>query len=146
MTAFIGSEWVIIITWYENCWTELHIMLKYVNKGLSKNVNIFMSVQTVHFFRPTPPKVYRPTFWGSKSRVSRSTTFNEQQQKLTRLRSLLCDKWYLWLCIMMYRLQLIWHTSTFNLKLYFLCIQRKYVQFHNITFKMPKSQILIQLD
>ncbi len=25
------------------------------SKGPSKNVNIFMSVQTVHFFRPPPP-------------------------------------------------------------------------------------------
>ncbi len=24
-------------------------------KGTSKNINIFMSVQTVHFFRPPPP-------------------------------------------------------------------------------------------
>ncbi len=29
---------------------------KYIsNKGPPKNVNIFMSVQTVHFFRPPPP-------------------------------------------------------------------------------------------
>ncbi len=47
---------------------------------------------------------------------------------------------------MIYTLQLIWHTSTFNLKIYFLCIQRKYVQFHNIKFKMPKSQLLIGLE
>ncbi len=37
-------------------------------KGPSKNVNIFMSVLSVHFFRPPPPKVYRPTFWGSKTK------------------------------------------------------------------------------
>ncbi len=32
------------------------------SKGPFKNVNIFMSVQTVHFFRPPPLQVYRPTF------------------------------------------------------------------------------------
>ncbi len=26
-----------------------------------------------------------------------------------------------------------------------MCIQRKFVQFHNIKFKMPKSQFLIRL-
>ncbi len=40
-----------------------------------------MSVQTLHFFRPPLPKVYRPTFWDSKTKVSRSTTFIAQQQK-----------------------------------------------------------------
>ncbi len=69
---------------------------------------------------PPPPKVYRPTFWGSKTRVSRSTNFIVQQQKVTRLRSLLCDKWCLWLCIMIYRLQLLWHTSTFNLDIFLM--------------------------
>ncbi len=48
--------------------------------------------------------------------------------------------------IMIYRLQLILYTSKFNLNIYFLCIQRKYVQFHNIKFKMPKSQLLKGLD
>ncbi len=117
-------------------------------KGPSKNVNIFVSLQTVHFFRtpPPPPKVYRPTFCGSKTRVSRSTTFIVQQQKLTRLRSLLCDKWSLWLCIMIYRLQLMLYSSKFNLNMYLLCIQRKYVQFHNIKFKIAKSQLLIGLE
>ncbi len=115
-------------------------------KGPSKNVNIFMSVQTVHFFRPPPPKVYKPAFWGSKTRASHSTIFIVQQQKLTCLRSLLCDKWYLWLWIMIYRLQLIWYTSKFNLNIYFLCIQRKYGQFHNIKFKMPTFQLLIWLE
>ncbi len=63
-------------------------------KGSSKNVYIFKSIQTVHFFRPPPPppKVYRPTFWGSKTRVSCSTTFIVQQQKLTRLQ--ICDFGY----------------------------------------------------
>ncbi len=100
------------------------------------------------FFRPLspPPQVYRPTFWGSKTRVSHSTTFIMQQQKLTHLRRLLFDKWYLWQCIMIYRLQLIIYNSKFNLKIYFLCIQRKYVQFDNIKIKMTKSQLLIVLE
>ncbi len=55
------------------------------NKGTSENVNIFMSLQTVHFFRPPPLEVYRPTFWGSKIWVSHSITFIMQQQKLTLL-------------------------------------------------------------
>ncbi len=57
------------------------------HKGPSKNVNIFMSVQTVHFFRPPPPppKVYRPTLLAFKTRVLCSTTFFVQQQKLTCL-------------------------------------------------------------
>ncbi len=93
-----------------------------------------------------PPKVYRPTSWGSKKRVSRNTTFIVQQQKLTSLQSPLCDKWYFWLCIMIYRLKLILYTSKFNLNIYFLCTQRKYVQFHNMKFKMPKSQLLIGLE
>ncbi len=98
-----------------------------------------MSVQTVHFFRPT--------FLGSKTSVLRSTTFIVQQQKLTLLRSLLCDKWYLWLCIMIYRLlQLIFYISKFNLDIYFFCIQRKFVQFHYMKFIMPKSQLLIGLQ
>ncbi len=67
-------------------------------------------------------------------------------KKLTRLRSLLSDKWYHWLCSMIYRLQLILYTSKFNLKIYFLYIQIKYVQFHKIKFKMPKSQLLIGLE
>ncbi len=29
---------------------------------------------------------------------------------------------------------------------YFLCAQGKYVQFHNIKFKMPESQLLIGLE
>ncbi len=89
--------------------------------------------------------MYRPTFWGSKTRVSHST-FIVQQQKITCLWSQLCDKRYLWLCIMIYRLQLILYTSKFNWKKYFLCLQRKYVQFHNIKFKMSKSQLLIGLE
>ncbi len=51
-------------------------------KGPSKNVNIFMSLQTVHFCRPPPLQVYRPTFLVSKIWVSRKT-FIVQQQKLT---------------------------------------------------------------
>ncbi len=100
------------------------------------------------FSEPPPPhsKVYRPTFLGSKTRVLHSTTFIVQQQKLTRLQSLQCDKWYLWLCIMSYRLQLIVYTSKFNLNIYFLWIQRKYVQFHNMRFKMLKYQLLIGLE
>ncbi len=110
-----------------------------------------MSVQTVHFFRPAPPspKVYRPTFLGSKTSVLCSSTFIVQQQKLTNLQSLQCDKWYIWVCIMIYRLQLIilLYTSKFNLNiLYFLWIQRKYIKFHNMKFKMPKSQLLIRLE
>ncbi len=37
-------------------------------KRSTKNVNIFiiMSVQTIHFFRPPPLQVYRPTFLGAK--------------------------------------------------------------------------------
>ncbi len=30
--------------------------------------------------------------------------------------------------------------------MYFWCIQIKYVHFHNIKFKMPKSQLLIRLE
>ncbi len=56
-------------------------------KGPSKNVNIFMSVQTVHFFRPPPLQEYRPTFLVSKIWVSR-ITFIVQQQKLTLILSL----------------------------------------------------------
>ncbi len=52
----------------------------------------------------------------------------------------------LWLWIMIYRLQLIWYTSKFNLKIYFLCVQRKYIQFHIIKFKMPKFHLLIWLE
>ncbi len=58
----------------------------------------------------------------------------------------LCENLYHWLCIMIYRLQLILYTSKSNLKIYFLCIQSKYVQFHNIKFKMPKSPPLIELE
>ncbi len=54
------------------------------DKGPSKNVNIFMSVQTAHFLFQTPPlQVYRPTFLNSKIWVSRCITFIVQQQKLT---------------------------------------------------------------
>ncbi len=95
---------------------------------------------------PLPPKVYKSTFWGSKTRVSRNTTFIVQQQKLPFLRSQLCENWYLWLCIMIYRLQLIFHTSKSNLKIYFLYIQRKYVKFRNITFKMLNSPLLLGLE
>ncbi len=48
-----------------------------------------------------------------------------------------------------YELQItvnIVYTSKFNLNIYFLWIQRKYVQFHNMKFKMPKSQLLIGLE
>ncbi len=61
--------------------------------------------------------------------------------------SLLCDKWYLWLCVifvMIYRLQLILYTSKFNLKIFL--VYTKYVQFHNIKFKMPNFQFLIGLQ
>ncbi len=44
---------------------------------------------------------------------------------------------------MIYRLQLILYTSKFNLKIYFVCIQIKYVQFHNIKFKIS---VLIVLE
>ncbi len=47
---------------------------------------------------------------------------------------------------MVYRLQLILYNSTSNLKIYFLYIQRKYVPFHNIKFKMPTSPFLIGLE
>ncbi len=61
----------------------------YLFKGPSKNVNIFMSVQTIHFFRPPPPplQVYRPIFLVSKIWVSRKT-FIVQQQKFTLILSL----------------------------------------------------------
>ncbi len=59
----------------------------FCDKGPSKNVNIFMSIQTVHFFRPLPLKVYRPIFFVSKIWVS-SKTFIVQQQKLTLILSL----------------------------------------------------------
>ncbi len=95
---------------------------------------------------PLPLKCADHTFVGSKTRVLRSTTFIVQKQKLTRLQSLQCDKWYLWQCIMIYRLQLILYTSKFNLNIYFLWIQRKYVQFHNMKLKMPNSQLLIGLE
>ncbi len=78
--------------------------------------------------------------------VSSSTTFIVQQQKFTHLQSPLCDKWYLWICLRIYRLQLILYTSKFNLKIYFVYIQRKYAQFHNIKFEMPTSQLLIGLE
>ncbi len=55
--------------------------LQYYHKGLSKNVNIFMSVQTVHFSRPLPLQVYRRTSLVSKILVSRKT-FIVQQQKI----------------------------------------------------------------
>ncbi len=50
------------------------------------------------------------------------------------------------LAIMIYRLQLILYTSKFNLNIHFLCIQRKYVQFYNIQFNMPKYHLLIGLE
>ncbi len=56
-------------------------------KGPSKIVNIFMSVQTVHFFRPPRLQVYRPTFLVSKIWVL-PKTFIVQQQKLTLILSL----------------------------------------------------------
>ncbi len=51
-------------------------------KELSKNVYIFTGVQTVHFFKPPPFKVYRPTFLGSKMKVP-PRTFIIQQQNIT---------------------------------------------------------------
>ncbi len=48
-----------------------------------------MSVQTVHYYKPPPLQVYRPTFLVSKIWVSRKT-FIVQQQKLTLILSL-CD-------------------------------------------------------
>ncbi len=95
-------------------------MIGTVINGPSENVNIFMSVQTTLFRLPLPQNC-RPTFWGSKTRVSHRTTYIVQQQKLTSLPSLLCDKWYLWIYIMIYRLQLIFYASQFNFKIYFLC-------------------------
>ncbi len=110
------------------------------SKGPSKTVNLFMSVQTLDFFRPTSPwSVQTNIMSASKTRVSHSTTFIVQQQKITSLWSLLCHKWYLWLCVI-YDLQI-----TANV-VYYLCIQRKYVQFQNIKFKMTKSQHLLGLE
>ncbi len=46
---------------------------------------------------------------------------------------------------MIHKFQLILYTFKFNLKI-FLMGKKKYVQFHNITFKMPESQLLIGLE
>ncbi len=66
-----------------------HLLL--ISKGPSKNVNILMSVQTVHFFRPPPLKLYRSTHWvpykGLTQHKIYSATIN-----LNHLQSLLCDK------------------------------------------------------
>ncbi len=61
-----------------------HIILRAIQK-----CKLFMSVQTVHFFRPLPPPLqeYRPTFLVSKIWVSRKT-FIVQEQKLTLILSL----------------------------------------------------------
>ncbi len=64
-------------------------------KAIQKCQYFYECTNSTLFQTPTwPPKVYRPTFWGSKTRVSCRTTFIVQQHKLTRLRSLKCDKWY----------------------------------------------------
>ncbi len=67
--------------------SELKLPFLLAFKGPSKNINIFTSVQTVHFFRRPPLQVYRPTFLVSKIWVSR-ITFIVQQQKLTLILSL----------------------------------------------------------
>ncbi len=100
------------------------------------------------FFRPTPSssKVYRQTFWGSKTSVSSSTIFDCATTKINS-----SSKPAMWQIIplgMYYDIQITCNIvySKFNLKIYILCIQRKYVQFHTITFKMPNSQLLIGLE
>ncbi len=129
-TGYYMYQWYVrVITRICDMYTLLHVSVR-VHPKMSTFSWVYIQYT---FSDPLHPKVCKPTFWGSKTRVSCSTTFIVQQQKLTCLRSLLCDKWYLWLRIVIYRLQLIWHTSKFNLKIYFLCI-RKYVQFHNIKF------------
>ncbi len=55
---------------------------------------------------PPHPKVCRPTFLGSKTRVLRRTIFIVQQRKITRFWSVVCDKWYL-VGSMYYDLQII---------------------------------------
>ncbi len=123
------------------------IITIYILRGHPKR-STFSRVYTQYTFSdplPPPPKVYRPTFWGSKTRISRNT-FIVQQQKLSHLWSLLCDKWYIWLCIMICRLQLILYISKLNLNIYLFCVQRQYGQFHNIKCKMPKSRLLIGLE
>ncbi len=70
-----------------NIFVKVMSVLDLNAKGPSMNVNILMSVQTVHFFLdplPPSPKVYRPTSWDSETRVSGST-FIVQQQILTPL-------------------------------------------------------------
>ncbi len=59
-------------------------------KGPSKNINIFMTLQTIHFFSvqtPSPPSIqtniFESTIW-----VSSNITFVVQQQKLTLISSL----------------------------------------------------------
>ncbi len=82
-------------------------MIKTV-RGHPKMATFWRVYKHYTFSDPLPPphKIYSPTFTGSKTRVSLST-FIVQQQQISRLWSLLCDKWYISLCIMIYRLQLI---------------------------------------
>ncbi len=46
---------------------------------------------------------------------------------------------------MICKFQLILNSSKFNLKIFLVGTKNKYVQFHNIKFKMPESQLLIGL-
>ncbi len=63
--------------WYIFVWM-------YLCKGPSKNVNIFMSVQTVHFFRPPPPSPPSvQTNILSFQIMGFTQSFIVQQQKLT---------------------------------------------------------------
>ncbi len=105
-----------------------------------------MSVQTVHFFRPPSPKVYRPTFLGSKNKRLMQQHIYCATTKINQFSEL--AMWQMIPLAMYYDLHIIVNivSSKFNLNMYFLWIQRKYVQFHNMKFKMPKSQLLIGLE
>ncbi len=50
------------------------------------------------------------------------------------------------LSIMICKFQLILYTFKFNLKIFLVGTKIIYVQFHNIKFKMPESQLLIGLE
>ncbi len=66
---------------------------------------------------PPPPKVYsllQTNILGFENKGLMQHNIYCPIIKFSHLPSLLCDKWFLWLCIIIYRLQLILYTSKFK--------------------------------
>ncbi len=92
-------------------------------KRLSK-MSTFSHVCMYTFSDPLP-KVYRPTFVGFWNKGFIQHNIYCTTTQINHLPSLfdICDKWYLWLCIMIYKLQLILYSFKFHLKKFVLSAQ-----------------------